>query len=139
MPSYLEPISGSLHVPIEGRVTIEEKHNQKHVENAARAYLERIRNRMQKPIEGLSQTTAQAAPLHGKRKITVPTNPRSRCTPLSSTEEILTKLRAKGRPDQLPGMARYGMKTENRLGVQIPKLRQLAKETGKNHQLAQEL
>jgi len=52
-PSYLESISGSLHVPIEGRVTIEEKHNQKHVENAARAYLERIRNRMQKPIEGL--------------------------------------------------------------------------------------
>jgi hypothetical protein len=52
-PSYLEPISGSLHVPIEGRVTIGEKHNQKHVENAARFYLDRIRNGMQKPIEGL--------------------------------------------------------------------------------------
>jgi membrane-bound lytic murein transglycosylase MltF len=61
--SYLEPNSGSLHVPIEGvyritektedRVTIEEKHNQNHAENAARTYLERIRNRMQKPIEGL--------------------------------------------------------------------------------------
>jgi 3-methyladenine DNA glycosylase AlkD len=36
-------------------------------------------------------------------------------------------------------MARYGMKTENRLGVQIPELRKLAKETGKNHQLALEL
>ena len=31
------------------------------------------------------------------------------------------------------------MKTENRLGVQIPELRKLAKETGKNHQLALDL
>jgi 3-methyladenine DNA glycosylase AlkD len=55
------------------------------------------------------------------------------------TEEILAKLKAKARPDQLAGMARYGMKTENRLGIQIPELRKLAKETGKNHQLALEL
>ena len=62
--SYLEPISGSLHVLIEGvyrtpektedRVAIGEKTAQNHVENAAlRIYLERIRNRMQKPIGGL--------------------------------------------------------------------------------------
>jgi 3-methyladenine DNA glycosylase AlkD len=55
------------------------------------------------------------------------------------TEEILTKLKAKATPDQLPGMARYGMKTENRLGVQIPEIRRIAKETGKNHELALEL
>ena len=36
-------------------------------------------------------------------------------------------------------MARYGINTEKRLGVQIPGLRQLAKETGKNHQIALEL
>ncbi len=58
---------------------------------------------------------------------------------MSSTREILAKLKAKARPGQLAGMARYGMKTENRLGVQIPELRKLAKETGKNHQLALEL
>jgi 3-methyladenine DNA glycosylase AlkD len=58
---------------------------------------------------------------------------------LLSTHEILTKLKAKAKPHNLPGMARYGIKTENRLGVQIPELRQLAKETGKNHQLALEL
>ena len=62
-PSYLEPISGSLHVPIEvvyratekteDRVAIGEKRNQNHAENTARTYLERIRNSMQKPIEGL--------------------------------------------------------------------------------------
>ena len=38
---------------IEDRVAIGEKINQNHVENAARTYLERIRNRMQNPIEGL--------------------------------------------------------------------------------------
>jgi 3-methyladenine DNA glycosylase AlkD len=36
-------------------------------------------------------------------------------------------------------MARYGMKTENRLGMQIPEIRRIAKETGKNHELAMEL
>ncbi len=54
-------------------------------------------------------------------------------------EEILATLKAKGRPDQLAGMARYGMKTENRLGVQMPDLRRLAKEIGRNHNLAMQL
>ena len=58
---------------------------------------------------------------------------------MSSTQEILTKLKSKAKPDNLPGMARYSINTENRLGVQIPELRQLAKETGKNHQIALEL
>ncbi len=58
---------------------------------------------------------------------------------MSSIEEIFCKLRAKARPEQLSGMARYGMKTENRLGVQIPEIRRIAKETGKKHQLALEL
>lgn len=54
-------------------------------------------------------------------------------------EEILTRLRAKAQPDQLAGMARFGMKTENRLGIQMPELRRLGKEIGKNHQLGIEL
>ena len=53
MKSYLEPISGSMQKTIEGRVAIGEKHNQNHVGKAARTYLERIRNRMHEPIEGL--------------------------------------------------------------------------------------
>ena len=67
MPSYLEPNSGSLHVPIEGvYLAIAEKiedrsrigifRSQWHVGKAARVYLERIRNRMHKPVEGLSRT-----------------------------------------------------------------------------------
>ena len=58
---------------------------------------------------------------------------------MPTCEEILTKLKAKARPDQLTGMARYGLNTENRLGIQMPELRKLAKETGKNHALALEL
>jgi hypothetical protein len=63
MPSYLEPNSGSLHVPIEGVYRVTEKiedrsrigvfSSQWHVEKTTSAYLERIRNTMQKPVEGL--------------------------------------------------------------------------------------
>ena len=73
----MEPNSGSMHVPIEGvysatekiedRVANGEKHNQKHVEKPARAYLEPIRNRMQKPIEGLSSRSFSALNKGGDR------------------------------------------------------------------------
>jgi 3-methyladenine DNA glycosylase AlkD len=53
--------------------------------------------------------------------------------------EVLAKLKAKAKPDQLEGMAHYGMATERRLGVSIPDLRMTAKELGKNHSLALEL
>jgi 3-methyladenine DNA glycosylase AlkD len=56
-----------------------------------------------------------------------------------SMEELLEKLKRKARSDQLEGMARYGMTVEKRLGVSIPDLRQLAKETGKDHELALKL
>ena len=58
---------------------------------------------------------------------------------MSSVEDVLEKLKKKARPDQLEGMARYGMTVEKRLGVSIPELRLLAKETGRNHELALEL
>lgn len=56
-----------------------------------------------------------------------------------SVEELIEKLKEKARPDQLAGMARFGMATEKRLGVRIPELRKIAKETGKNHELALKL
>jgi len=56
-----------------------------------------------------------------------------------SVEEILEKLEVKARPDRLEGMTRYGMVTERRLGVSIPDIRKIAKETGKDHTLALEL
>jgi len=56
-----------------------------------------------------------------------------------SVEEALKRIKAKARPDQLEGMARYGMAVEKRLGVSIPDLRKIAKELGKDHKLAVEL
>jgi 3-methyladenine DNA glycosylase AlkD len=58
---------------------------------------------------------------------------------MASVEEVLKKLKAKARPDQLEGMARYGMVVEERLGVAVPEMRKIARETGKDHQLALEL
>ncbi len=54
-------------------------------------------------------------------------------------DHILAKLRSLARPDQLAGMARYGINTENALGVRIPELRAIAKKAGRCHGLALEL
>ena len=56
-----------------------------------------------------------------------------------SAKEVMERLESKARPDQLEGMARFGMAVEKRLGISIPELRKLAKEIGKNHDLALEL
>ena len=58
---------------------------------------------------------------------------------MANIEEILSKLKSKAKPDQLKGMANYGMAIERRLGVSVPELRKIAKELGKNHKLALEL
>lgn len=55
---------------------------------------------------------------------------------MASVEEVLDKLKARARPDQLEGMARYGMAVEGRLGVAVPDMRKIAKGVGKDHQLA---
>jgi len=58
---------------------------------------------------------------------------------MTSVKEIVQKLEEKAKPDQLEGMARYGITVEKRLGVSVPDMRKLAKEIGKDHQLAIEL
>jgi len=58
---------------------------------------------------------------------------------MPSVEEVLEMLAAKANPDQLAGMAKYGMTVENRLGVKVPQMRKIAKEIGKDHTLALEL
>jgi 3-methyladenine DNA glycosylase AlkD len=58
---------------------------------------------------------------------------------MPTVEEILGKLQAKARPDQVEGMARYGMAADNRMGVSVPDMRTIAKEAGKDHRLALEL
>jgi 3-methyladenine DNA glycosylase AlkD len=58
---------------------------------------------------------------------------------MASVEEVLKKLKSEARPDQLEGMARFGMTPDQRWGVSVPDMRKIAKETGKNHSLALEL
>jgi len=58
---------------------------------------------------------------------------------MTSVEEILNKLKNKAEPNQLKGMAKFGMAVEQRLGVSVPEMRKIAKETGEDHKLALEL
>jgi len=58
---------------------------------------------------------------------------------MATVTEILEKLKAQAHPEQLGGMARYGMKIDHRLGVSVTYMRKLAREIGKDHRLALEL
>jgi 3-methyladenine DNA glycosylase AlkD len=51
-------------------------------------------------------------------------------------EDVMKKLSSKARPDQLEGMARFGICGDGRLGVAVPELRKMAKEIGIDHSLA---
>lgn len=51
-------------------------------------------------------------------------------------EEVLAALRAQARPEQLDAMARFGLTGEGRLGLAVPALRALARELGRDHELA---
>jgi len=54
-------------------------------------------------------------------------------------DEILIQLRAQANPDNVAGMARFGINPSNTLGVTIPVLRELAKPNRRDHALAQQL
>lgn len=51
-------------------------------------------------------------------------------------EKVLEKLKTMASPENVEGMARYGINPKNNLGISIYKLRPLAKDIGKNHELA---
>ena len=54
-------------------------------------------------------------------------------------EEIISKLESLSNPEAVKGMARYGINPKNNLGISIYKLRPIAKEIGKDHELALKL
>ena len=54
-------------------------------------------------------------------------------------EKVLEKLKSMASPENVEGMARYGINPKNNLGISIYKLRPLAKDIGKNHELALKL
>ncbi|WXG39628.1 MAG: DNA alkylation repair protein [Candidatus Freyarchaeum deiterrae] len=53
--------------------------------------------------------------------------------------DILKRLETLSNPEAVKGMAMFGITPERTYGVSIPDLRKIAKETGKNHLLAQQL
>ncbi|NYZ75047.1 DNA alkylation repair protein [Candidatus Micrarchaeota archaeon] len=56
-----------------------------------------------------------------------------------NAREIVAKLKSLANPENIEGMARFGINPKNTLGVSVPEMRKLAKQAGKNHALAQEL
>ena len=54
-------------------------------------------------------------------------------------EEIIKKLKSLSNPKAVEGMARFGINPLNNLGVSVAKIRSLAKEIGKDHNLALKL
>jgi len=54
-------------------------------------------------------------------------------------EELLTQLQALADPKAVAGMAKFAVGGQHTLGISIPTLRRIAKEVGKNHDLARRL
>lgn len=53
--------------------------------------------------------------------------------------DILKELKSLSNPKAKAGMAKYGITPEKTYGVSIPNLRKIAKKTGTDHELAQQL
>ncbi len=52
---------------------------------------------------------------------------------------ILNELKTKANPEQVAGMARFGINTQHTLGISVVELRQIAKRLGRDHALALDL
>lgn len=59
--------------------------------------------------------------------------------PVSSAKQILKRLESLRNEKNLAGMAHFGIKTDKAFGVPHPVLKKIAKEAGKDHQLALDL
>jgi len=55
------------------------------------------------------------------------------------SKDVIRKLEASANPEAVAGMARYGISPEKTLGISIPVLRRMARETGTDHGLALDL
>ena len=56
-----------------------------------------------------------------------------------TTKEILVQLNSLADPENVAGMARYGINPQGTLGISMPTLQQIAKQAGRDHSLAQQL
>jgi 3-methyladenine DNA glycosylase AlkD len=55
---------------------------------------------------------------------------------MTTAAEVLCRLQSAANPANLAGMARFGITVERRYGVSVPQMRRIAKDIGKDHQLA---
>jgi 3-methyladenine DNA glycosylase AlkD len=53
--------------------------------------------------------------------------------------EILKRFNSLSNPKAVAGMAKYGINPENAYGISIPDLRRIARDVGRNHELAERL
>jgi len=58
---------------------------------------------------------------------------------LMQYKEIIKKLKSLADPKNVEGMARFGINSNNTLGISVYVVRDIAKEIGKNHKLAKQL
>lgn len=58
---------------------------------------------------------------------------------MSRCDEVVHRLKSMKNAANLAGMARYGIRTDNALGVSMPVLRRMGKDLGRDHGLAEEL
>lgn len=56
-----------------------------------------------------------------------------------NSREIIKYLKSLSNPENVAGMARFGINPNNTYGISIPVLRNMAKEIGRDHRLAQQL
>ena len=54
-------------------------------------------------------------------------------------QDIIQELESLSKPEDIKGMARFGINSKNAFGVKIPELRRMSKKAGKNHELAEKL
>jgi 3-methyladenine DNA glycosylase AlkD len=54
-------------------------------------------------------------------------------------EQVLTALREQANPENVAGMARFGISSSNTLGISVPSLRRYARTLGRDHALALDL
>lgn len=54
-------------------------------------------------------------------------------------QDVIYELKSLSNSDAVKGMSRFGINPENTYGISIPDLRRMAKETGRDHALAQGL
>jgi len=57
----------------------------------------------------------------------------------SSSTQVIERLKSLRNPENIAGMARFGINSNNTLGISVVTLRKLAREIGKSHELALEL